>query len=255
MGAEHPVERLFTLLDQTVAPYPAGVVALWARIGGTAFFPGGSGLWGTLPDRPLPPMPIGGVMVLGHNFDCETGFAASRHRDSENLNGPTWRTIRSVLVQASITLEQCFFTNAYMGLKAGSEPTGIFPGARDSDFVRRCQRFLLEQLRLLQPGLLLTLGKEVPPVVAPLAPELRVAWMGLRTLQEMDQRGVALLDAVRFPDVPHVTTVVALTHPANRAPNVRRRRYQGLEGDAAEQALLHDALKQAGLLSQGVARS
>ncbi|HEX8034436.1 MAG TPA: hypothetical protein VF510_11340, partial [Ktedonobacterales bacterium] len=119
MSEEHPIERLFTLLDQVVAPYPAGVVPVWARIGGTAFFPGGAGLWGTAPHQLLPPMPVGGVMVLGHNFDCETGFAASLHRGGENLNGPTWRTICSVLRQAGIALEQCFFTNAYMGLNAG----------------------------------------------------------------------------------------------------------------------------------------
>ncbi|MGZ3665075.1 MAG: uracil-DNA glycosylase family protein [Ktedonobacterales bacterium] len=255
MSEEHPIEHLFMLLDQVVAPYPAGVVPLWARIGGTAFFPGGAGLWGTVPHQPLPPMPIGGVMVLGHNFDCETGFAASLHRDGENLNGPTWRTICSVLRQAGIALEQCFFTNAYMGLKAGSEPIGTFPGARDGDFVRRCQRFLTEQIRLQQPRLLLTLGKEVPPVLAPLAPELRLAWMGLRTLQEVDARGVALVDSAGFPGVQQVTAVVALTHPANRAPNVRRRRYNGLEGDAAEQALLQDALMRVGPLGCGAARS
>lgn len=255
MSEEHPIEYLFTLLDQVVAPYPAGVVQVRGRIGGTAFFPGGTGLWGTVPDQPLPPMPVGGVMVLGHNFDCETGFAASLRRGGENLNGPTWRTIRAVLRQAGIALEQCFFTNAYMGLKAGSEPTGTFPGARNGDFVRRCQRFLTEQIRLQQPRLLLTLGKEVPPVLAPLAPELCQAWLGLRTLQELDAHGVSLVDSARFPDVQQVTTVVALTHPANRAPNVRRRRYNGLEGDAAEQALLQDALKRVGPLVCGAARS
>ncbi len=254
MREEHPVEHLFAQLDHVVEPYPLGVVRPWGRIGGIAFFPGGSGLWGTVPHQSLPPMPIGGIMVLGHNFDCETGFAKSLRRDSENLNGPTWRTIRRVLLQAGVALEQCFFTNAYMGLKAGSEPTGPFPGARNADFVSRCQRFLIEQLRLQQPRLLLTLGKEVPPVLAPLTPELRLAWMGLHTLQEMDQRGVALVDAVRFPDVPHATAVVALTHPANRTPNVRRRRYQGLEGDAAELALLQDALKQTASLDWGNTR-
>lgn len=161
MSEQHPVERLFALLDQ-VSPYPAGVIPLWARIGGTAFFPGGSGLWGAVAHQPLPPMPIGGVMVLGHNFDCETGFAYSLAHAGENLNGPTWRTLRGVLERAGIAMEACFFTNAYIGLKAGSKPTGKFPGVRDAAFVRRCQQFLLEQVRIQQPRLLLTLGKEVP---------------------------------------------------------------------------------------------
>lgn len=130
-----------------------------------------------------------------------------------------------------------------MGLKEGSKPTGKFPGARDAAFVRRCQWFLLEQVRIQQPRLLLTLGKEVPPVLAPLAPALHEAWAGMRTLCEMDRRGVGLVGPIHFPATPHPTVVVALTHPANRAPNVQRRWYQGLEGDAAEQALLRDALE------------
>lgn len=187
-------------------------------------------------------------MVLGHNFDCETGFARSLALGSENLNGPTWRTIRTVLTRAGISLERCFFTNAYMGLKAGSKPTGLFPGARDAEFVHRCQRFFLEQMRRQQPRLLLTLGKEVPPFLAPVAPELEQVWAGVRRLLELDRREAALVSPVRFPDVPHPTTVVALTHPANRGPNVLRRRYHGLCGDAAEQALLHDALERVGTL-------
>jgi uracil-DNA glycosylase len=188
-------------------------------------------------------MPVGGVMVLGHNFDSEVGFAYSLAQEGENLKGPTWRTLRSVLTQAGIALEDCFFTNAYMGLKAGSKPTGEFPGARDAAFVRRCQWFLGEQIRVQQPRLLLTLGKEAPPVLMPLAPALHEAWADVRTLGEIDRRGVGLVGPIRFPSTPHPTVVVALTHPANRAPNVKRRWYQGLKGDAAEQALLRAALE------------
>src|SRR5690242_9461147 len=141
MSEQHPVENLFALLAQ-VEPYPAGVVAPRGRISGTAFFPGGWGLWGTAADQDVPPMPIGGVMVLGHNFDSEVGFAYSLSHEGEKLKGPTWRTLRRVLTQARIALEACFFTNAYMGLKAGSEPTGKFPGAQNAAFVSRCQWFL-----------------------------------------------------------------------------------------------------------------
>jgi hypothetical protein len=141
-----------------------------------------------------------------------------------------------------LLIGRCFFTNAYMGLKAGSEPTRKFPGARDAGFVRRCQRFLLERIRVQQLGLVLTLGKEVPPVLAPVAPALRREWSGARNLQELDQRAATLVYPVWFPDLLHATAVVALAHPANRSPNVARRRYQSVEGDAAELALLHDAL-------------
>jgi hypothetical protein len=41
----HPVEALLREMHR-VEPYPEGVRAMWDRIPGTAFFPGGAGLWG-----------------------------------------------------------------------------------------------------------------------------------------------------------------------------------------------------------------
>lgn len=241
--SRHPVDQLFDALMR-FGDYPVavGVIPVPGRIPSTAFFPGGSGLWGTEPDQPFPPMPVRGVMVLGHNFDCEAGFYYSLAHAGENLRGPTWRTIRDVLTRADIAMNQCFFTNAYMGLIAGDKPVGQFPGRNNAEFVRRCRQFLLVQLRVQQPRLVLTLGKEVPPVLAPLSPEVSQNWTDARTLQDIDRLGAALIFPVNFTDVPRATAVVALTHPANRAPNVKRRHYKGHEGDDAEMALLRDAL-------------
>lgn len=41
----HPIETLYQLLDH-FGLYPLGVVPITRHIEGTAFFPGGSGLWG-----------------------------------------------------------------------------------------------------------------------------------------------------------------------------------------------------------------
>lgn len=239
----HPVERLFERLA-TFGPYPAGVVPMTGRIAGTAFFPGGAGLWNVRPGAALPPMPVGGVMVLAHNFDSETSFERSLTRGVEHTNGPTWGVLRKLFGSVAISMERCFFTNAYLGLKAGSDPTGRFPGADDPDFVRRCQAFLLEQVQVQQPTLILTLGKEVPPVLAPLAPEL-ARWRGIRSLNELDDRGAALVSPVRFPGVAHPVTALALTHPSFRHLNLPMRRFDGLRGDEAERALLREALQKA----------
>ena len=50
----HEVNYLFELHDQ-LSSYPKGVIRISERIKGTAFFPGGYGLWNTQPDKPLPP--------------------------------------------------------------------------------------------------------------------------------------------------------------------------------------------------------
>jgi len=119
---------------------------------------------------------------------------------------------------------------------------GTFPGARDHDFVCWCRNFLLEQLRLIQPRLILTLGVHVPRFLAPLSPELKVAWSDVTGLRMLDERGVALVYPSTFSGVLRPAAVVALTHPAYRKLNVKSRRYGNLQGDAPEQALVRDAL-------------
>jgi hypothetical protein len=203
----------------------------------------------------MPPMPIGKVMVVGHNFDSEVHYRQSLAQGYEPVNLGAWGSLRKALLAWGIPLEDCFFTNAYMGLKADvnlstgkNESSGRFPGADNHSFVYRCRAFLLKQIQMQKPRLMLTLGKEVPPVLAPLARELTAAWSGATTLQELDHRDTALVRGARFPGAPHLTTLVALTHPANREPNVKRRRYHGLEGNGAEHALVRDGLEACGLL-------
>ena len=165
----HAFEELFTLLDQ-FGTYPNGVIKISERIDGTAFFPGGWGLWNTQPHELLPLVPIGGSMVLGHNFDSEAGFQRSLRHGSENLKSATWGNLLAFLEQVGISPEQCFFTNAYVGLRAGKHAMGAFSGARDPEFVCWCRNFLLKQLQLIQPRLIFTLGVYVPGFLAPLSP-------------------------------------------------------------------------------------
>jgi hypothetical protein len=233
---------LFGRLPAIVEPYPAGVVPVPERLPGTAFFPGGAGLW--MPDGgALPPMPTGGVMVLGHDFYSEAGYRRFLESRGESTRGPTWRNLLALLARVGVTPEACFFTNVYMGLRAGSRNTGRFPGASDAGFVERCRMFLLEQLRAQRPRVVLSLGSHVPAVAAPLSPELE-PWLGCKTLTGLDAASVPLIAAATFDGLPDVSaTVVALTHPSLRWASVGRRRYKGYAGDDAEVAMLEEALR------------
>lgn len=71
---------------------------------------------------------------------------------------PTWANLLPLLHEAGIAPEQCFFTNAYMGLREGAGTTGRFPGSRDEQFVERCRAFFLHQIRAQQPRVVLALG-------------------------------------------------------------------------------------------------
>ena len=110
------VDHLFQKMDELVptALYkPAHVRPIPGRIEGMAFFPGGSGL--DLRDRAVAEFPVGGVMILGHNFDSEAGFQASFQRGAEDVKKGTWGALLRLLDKAGIPSKKCFFTNAFMG--------------------------------------------------------------------------------------------------------------------------------------------
>lgn len=239
----HVVNQLFGSIHE-VEPYPPGVIAVPSRIPGTAFFPGGAGLWGMQSGDPMPPMPVNGVMVLGHDFHSEDGFRTSLAQGTEvpatpssgQRIPPTWTNLHRLLSEAGIPMERCFFTNAYMGLRKGSGTTGRFPGSRDSGFVDRCRHFLLRQIAAQHPATILTLGAWVPAFIAPLSSAL-ARWTNLATMNAVDTAGPVILGA-EFGSSGATCTVIALTHPSLRGPNVGRRQHDGVTGHAAELAML-----------------
>ena len=230
-----------------VEPYPAGVCAVPEPLAYSAFFPGGAGvILGE--DGGKPEFPLGGVMIVGHNFYNLAGFERMRLRRARDAGTPTWRNLTATLRRAEIALESCFFTNAYQGLMETTSSMGVFPGARDAAFVARCRAFFRVQLRVCQPRLVVTLGVHVPPFLAPLSPELNAKWRGEKkplTFAQIDENGGGLIRAsVRDSEGQERDLVfVALTHPAQQWPNVKRRRWGELEGLAAEEALLRAGAK------------
>lgn len=161
--------------------------------------------------------------------------------DGKYRAGATWRNLLPLLDGARIARSDCFFTNAYMGLRDGDDSMGEFPGAGDPDFVARCQAFLRRQVAIQRPRLILTLGAWVPRFIAPLATALRT-WIGARSLGEIDRVGPVVTD-VRFGEDTDPAVVVALTHPSMRNSNVHRRRYDERSGKDAETAMLAYALR------------
>lgn len=186
-------------MSATVGPYPPGVVEVRAPIPGTAFFPGGLGLWTGVSE-----IPTGQIMIVGQDFNSKAAYDRAFAAGGEVTTSPTWRNLLRILQDAGISPDRCFFTNVYMGLRDGGNETGRFAGAKDKDFVRRCLTFFDRQLEVVQPKLILALGKEP-----------------LRMLK--------------------FSPVVPLTHPCIRA-NVRYQRHRGLVGAAAEQAMIAEAM-------------
>lgn len=241
MNESHPLSALW-LRHHPSGPYPTGVVAVPRPIPGRAFFPGGYGLWSAKAGTPLPPLPVGGVMILGHDFHSEAGYSESLRLGAERDSLPTWTNLRTLLHEANISPERCFFTNFYVGLRRGTATTGRFPGAGDRDFAEHCSQFIIEQVKLLRPRVVLTLGMQVPPLIGRLSPQLSDWCHGSQTtIKFLDAAGPVRHDVELRGLSEFHTTVVALIHPSLRHGSLRHRRYGNRAGNSAELQMLLDA--------------
>ena len=235
----HPAKALWAV-HHPPDGYPEGVLPVPEPIAGRAFFPGGYGQWMEDGATTLADFPVGGIMVLGHDFHSVKGYEESRRLGYERLTQSTWSNLRKLLDAAALPLHRCFFTNLYMGLRVGSA-TGVFPGAGDGAFVRHCTSFLLHQIAVQRPTLILTLGIHVPPVIGGLALALK-PWASGRGLKHLDDVGPVKTGVRFFGIEDFATTAVALIHPSLRHASFRHRRFEGAIGAEAELAMLRRAM-------------
>lgn len=221
-GTIHVSHRLLAKLAE-LGPYPPGAqeIAERDRIRGTAFFPGGFGLWD--PDGMLPELPPRPVVIVGHNWGTpeDHRWASGRGAEyseswpeAEQRSCSTWWNLLPLLRGAGITPEHCFFTNAYMGLKADGGPNeGDFPTTPDFD--RHCRDFLALQLRELVPGVVVAMGKPAVKMLARTVPALR-DWMGPRggdrTLPDIRRRGLAFVQYASISSNQPPFAAVAMAH-------------------------------------------
>jgi len=188
---------------------------------------------------------------LGNNFgstDGNNGWKDCVARDGDNLEGPTWTNLVKLWGLANISLNKCFFTNAYMGLIKGDKQTATFPGANDPAYLKWCRPFFIEQLKAQLPKLIIVLGFPACDFIAATSNSL-VSWRTCTKWKELDTSPVGPVVAnVSFDQLSGWSTViVALLHTSYRGPNLRHRSYRGLKGDDAEKTMLEDAIRRSGL--------
>ncbi len=141
-------------------------------IQGTAFFPGGTGLWrgdGYFGPDPqyFPECP---VMFVGHNFDSIEAHEASQSRGGE-VGSFFWKILKGYLHAAALSPEECFFTNVLMGLKPGSAlgPMPSVPGYQE-----QCLHFFLRQVAIVRPRAIVALGNHARALITKAARDVRV---------------------------------------------------------------------------------
>ena len=128
-------------------------------IQGTAVFPGGSGLWrGDMPFGALPEdFPDQPVMFVAHNFDKDASYQQSLARGIERMTDEFWKNLRAYIHGASLREEQCFFTNALMGLQS-MKATG--PMNASTLFRQQCRAFMQRQIEIVNPRCIAILGAD-----------------------------------------------------------------------------------------------
>ena len=124
-----------------VEPYPEKVAPVPIILKRTAFFPGGLGLWDSNECERIP-----NILVLGQDFSTEKQYIEMLNEERSGLTGPTWRNLIKLFNEATIPLQDCFFSNVFMGLRKTKSMTGKFPGYKDKAFVQRNLEFLFYQI-------------------------------------------------------------------------------------------------------------
>ena len=215
-----------------VEPYPETIVPVREQVNGTAFFPGGSGLYNDIPCFNIPT-----IFVLGQDFSTEDYYNRILDGGIRDTDCPTWVNLLKLFKQAEIDLCDCFFSNAFIGLRKTTSMTGPFPGYKDVHFVNRNLQYLNFQIQIMKPSLIITLGKHAANMLYRLSQDDLHAWKNYNALRLPDE---GYKEKVRIGNV--CSSCVALEHPSMRYANLRRRAYKQYTGNDAELAMLGDAL-------------
>jgi len=223
---------LFERLD-TVEPYPDNVAPITTMIDRTAFFPGGKGLWLENKSDIFP-----SVLVLGQDFSTLKDYLEILSGDTNDLDCPTWRNLIKLFVQAGINLDECFFSNVFMGLRRTESNVGRFPGFKDKEFIKRNIEFLSFQVEVIKPKLIITLGKFSPAILGNLSSEDLLTWKTAKAFNDIEE---PIKFNVKIGS--HQCNCVALVHPSMRHLNIKQRHYKNYIGNDAELNMLKDAQK------------
>jgi uracil-DNA glycosylase len=215
------VDNLVQLQQQAIRiKPPSGTELLPARGGlaGPAFFPEGLGLSELALRKGTPPS----IMAIGHNFGCADYRQAIQAAGRED-DKATWRNLDSLLIRAGSRPELCFRTNWFVGLLPGKVQVGEFLRYLDLTYEEACNRLLVEQIKLVQPKVILILGPQVARRAYQVIPAL-APWRRASRWNDID--GSSIGHSPRKVNIPIAgisANIAALLHPSFGAANQSRR--------------------------------
>ena len=181
------------------------------------------------------------VMVLGQDFDTLENYNNIVSAKGEIEKNTTWRNLNTLLHDLNIDQANCFFTNAYMGLRSESKKnTGASPASKKaaSEFAKQCHIFFKRQLHAVKPKLVLVLGKETAKFLTKAFPNEFTKWEDIQTLKQFYAEKDAVFNDIKF-EGENIRFVFVL-HPS--MSNTNRALIWG-KGSTDEIRILNEALK------------
>ncbi len=221
--------ELFHQLSKTLEPQDYGerMKPISYFHSGTAFFPGGDGLLKDNDGKLVGEYPMGKTMVLGQDFGTERDIEAAKHKklSSEREDSATWRNLLKLLLEAGIKPEDCFYTNALMGVRPASDAkNGKSPGWADQNFVGKCTGFFHAQVSHQKPRTILALGSRVGDFLSGIYPEA-AGWKKSK-IKDVYAEGKHLISAMGRDGKP--VSLVLIPHPSF-LPNLATHRPKVIE--------------------------
>jgi len=234
------IQLLRETLRSLKLPYSAdtGMVEVSEQVKGIAFFPVGRGLFDDGEN-----LPKGKIMILGQDFGT-LSYTQNLPQSGEDVEkNATWRNLLELISGAKISENECFFTNAIMGVREKEEKmTGKSPGMKHKGFRKKCQEFFEFQIETQKPTTIWALGMEVMRFLLPLSSELREKWGKISTLKSLDETSTPLLKAIHFDNNKLLkTNVLILTHPCIWS-NLEKRKFNEIKGVEAIREMMRQSL-------------
>ena len=236
---------LFNALDEQLSSEP-NADAVFAEAGMTTdahklkfgFFPLGSGIL-TPHQSEIKDAEIeeGGTMVLGHDFGT-VSYVKDKCKDERENNSRTIQNLQNV----GLNIEHTFFTNFYLGLRDDTlhEKMGMTKLAvkRTNDYKAFCLKFFKTQLKVINPKLVICLGKEVGRVLPGLFKSIMEPGKSLLSLYAIEhsteyivETNDAIYGARKFILIPHPS----YAHINWEKNNIRSKIEAAIKGEVEKQ--------------------
>ncbi len=202
-------------------------------IKGKAFFPGGRGIYDDDNDYSLSNK---SVMILGQDFDTKKNYEVSKNKGNEK--NPTWEGLRKLLLKTPIKLNDCFYTNAIMGVRNTNRNTGKSPAFKDKEYIEKCQEFFLYQLEIQKPVKILVLGLRTAEFLSKTSLQLE-SWKSIASFKSIDEKNDQIRKDILFKNNIK-SDLVLLMHPSARKYNLDSRKYGDVEGMDAQIKMINE---------------